>query len=490
MGQGIAVPTSWQWATFATRLAAFSLLALQAIAEPLLYIDRPARQDVAIVDARLHRVIGGLPLAQPLRFIAPSPDGSFAYLKMDGEPLKTINTISQAIRELEHHDLPPEILFGASNLVFNKSGTLAYVADDEGGIHEIDTHAHAVNTTVVENFPRIEKMLLSLDENYLLIRTEEDVVALHIDSGVWATTHRSRSKLRDIAQVRDGTLLVLSDREVYFTRYGISYNNYEGLIFEDGEVLALDTIYQTQHANPEQARKIQLNSSSTKLFIGYDHGISALELVCSVSADHNFELIKHHGDCFQFDPNLGTSLPVNPLPPPSGMYLSELPLDQYLQRKNRKTGLEGLTSLVLPPGTGELYALGKRSAAVVNTHDTTLKNAYAIAAGGGSLGSAISTQQVQACTPHATSLHGLISEIKQITTSDDTRSRLLGKANSALNHLQADDLAAARYALKGLINVIVWRSAQAPESADHITPEDASSLSCAAGNLIARIDVY
>ena len=156
----------------------------------------------------------------------------------------------------------------------------------------------------------------------------------------------------------------------------------------------------------------------------------------------------------------------------------------------RGRGVEQLQDMQLLPDESELYVIGRRAIAGVDTSDDTLTGDFRMVSGGEYLGHVAFGAPAATCVARSTSIAALKMEIKHLDTGAETVRLMQGKIDKARNDLRNGNTIGARYALDALIGRAVWRSSLAQGDPELLSSEDAASIICAAGNLIGRLAPY
>lgn len=468
-------------ARFALILLIWFITPTISFSEPLGYIARPDRQDIGVFDTMSNTVLESIALNAPVTVVKVHPSGEFAYVGLEEAPMRVLKTLDGKFDEI--NSTPGDAL-EVIDIVFDAARSRAYAATIFGEITVIDTENH----TIIDQWNAqvaVAELALSTDLGWLIIRSEYAPGLVMIDTTTgerfepYLASAGNRelrdsflvNPVKDITIGVDGRLYVLDDYTIaVFSLERLEYE-YEYIRFEmnfDGAGSIGDLI--NDDIGSTEIRSFEVNPTEQIIYLGYDYGVFVPKCFDNSARDGSSPIscYDRHAD--------------------SSPHVDVTSIDMTNFRSGRN--LEEIRDIQLTPDGKTLYVVGRRVVVVVDTATLEVTHNVNIQAGGGSLGKMSLAKPVEGCAPGATSVNGLYAEAYFLDAQSEATDKLKGKIKTLRKKLANDDIIGGRYALKGLINVVTWYSALPPEDARHIKPVDASSLICAAGNLLARLDAY
>lgn len=445
-------------------------------AEPLGYVARPDRSDLGVVDTLSHTVLGSIPLNAIPYFVEVSPDGQFAYVGLEGDPMVVVNTFDASIAEIDIGKGDSRSIRDVRAVVFDPDEPIAYLANGMGQVVIIDTLNHQV-VDILAAFGDFEQLVLSPDRDFLVGRDRGRVIVIDIESGSRAETDEIGAI--DLAMLGSNLIGVLTRFE--YLELGVIKNTHP----QSGSILSIYArLEPTQRISVDNFRgildadsflrsnseykQIEFGQTPPTVYLGFEQGVIAI--FCP----------ENQADC-----SLGS------LGQRQSIYdISEVDL-RDLEVSEQRRDFGGMSDLKLTPDQSQVYAVGRRTLAMIDSVDTTLIEAIAVwpgNRGSGALGNISFGVAVEPCTAEASSIAALRQRVSLLDTDDDSLSLLLGKINTAANKLKNGKVIGGRNNFKAFIDAVVWRSNIAPSDTRHVKPGDASGLICDAANLLARLD--
>lgn len=407
--------------------------ALPAGAEPLAYVARPARNDIAVIDVRTHSVIGGIPTLEPSDFVAVHPSGIIGYagaLDSDTSVLETVRSVvTQPVR------LQGAGPIDATAIVFEPGGSFAYVGRGFEDVAVVDLATHETIGDF-DGSSWVEQLLLLAERNQLVVLGGGRLQVF--DTTTRERDHQATQDLRavveegayptDMHASDDGFLYFAKGDEIWqVVRSELSHHKIPSLRIRVGEPV----------------RQVVSDPTGGWLFAA---GSSEVHVLCLLG-----------GAC--------------PEPPTQRIDLRALDSISDIGRT-----LDG----------SEIWVVGQNEIAVIDTATRQHIHTFAVAAGGGAL-ARMDFAPAVGCEPRSTSLMALRLEINLLDTSSRTQSALRNRVNNAVEELAADDLDGARNQLKSFVSAVAYRANLNRKHRNSIETDEAHGLLCSAGVILGRL---
>ncbi|MGH0028925.1 MAG: hypothetical protein ACQGVC_03980 [Myxococcota bacterium] len=411
---------------FAGALVASLLLSGSAAAEPLAYLSRPDRSDVALIDLARRVVLGGVPVVDEPRAVAVSPDGRSVWIgNHETRHLTRLRTFDARTTTLP-------ALAGATDVVFHDDLDVAYVALDSRDVVEVD----AATGAWLRDLP---------------IPNARELVFLPGAASQSGGTPDQLAGLTDHA-------IVFVDLSTGSSPFSLPIGSNPASIGRLGDRLVV-----------AQGRSVELIRS---IDTGGGASVQTVELAgdaVALAADEAAERLYLATSNGRIQPVCASCAPA----------VAETPIDV--------SSLDFVSDLALSSDGSELYVVGRRSLGFIDTATSTFEEEIAVRAGGGQLGRIAVADALPPCHPRSTSILAARSEVQDYATSGNTKFRLRARLQDVRQSLLADDPAQAHKDLRSLVGTVDWRAGLDPTHANHLPAADAERLLCAIGHFKTRI---
>ena len=487
------------------RLTASALLALLLVtpqaaqAEPLGYVLRPDRQDIGVLDSRDDSLFGGLPLSSALgndigrlNFIALNADGRSGLVGATEMGLGRLDLLSGRVDEtLDIRGQP--LAVGALSAVFRPGSNIAYVSLFQSGLLEVDTSDGRVEILRSFEAPNFLKLFylpsayegVDLEDvdpedirraflNPLLFGLREDGRITAFDLELGREIGNENTDLRaqlarffevvDLTVEPDGSIWALTAQDAlqHLPREGLDVQGFP--------------IFRVPADLSDRADHFALGKGGLSLYLANSSAAFKLECPSDVFGPSDEAVAKPVAPCDSFN---------------SRLVITEIELGEVTDdgeilppETNNPIG-----DLALTPDEASLYVVGRRTIFRIDTEAEELTAGFRMRAGPGNsqLGQIALSETVEPCVPQSTSLLALRNEIDNLTTSNATRGWVRFRADRARSALLDGDVEDARSQLIQVIGRTTSRSNLSAGEANHIPPDEAASVICAAGNILERV---
>lgn len=408
-----------------------------AAAEALIYVARPHRADFVVVDREAETTLLAVPTGEKPSFIVVEPAGRFAYAggpatdtvvlrTLDNKPNGQVSRGNSAIRS-------------ATDVVFHPAAPIAYVATPDT-LYQVDTQSHEVIANVSGNFG---ELVLMADLGILVTLVNGDVglfEASDLSPFAAGSDNGLPDQVIDMAASEDGFLYLLAGPNLY--RSALEYQVVQpGMPPLFGRIEQMPISSPMDHLETLDAGRVALAGDDTVILIEY------------------FSCGSGTGGC-------------NPPSTPVEVDVSDL---------------EGVSGLRRSADGGEVYAVGRRDLAVIDTASGEYLTRFRVWSGGGTLAGIAVLPTVESCSARSTSLTALSQELRTLDTSSQTIGKLVSQLKKVGTSLAGGDVPTARLDMKNFISSAVWRSNLDPRVANSVAHDEISSVLCGAGNLLARM---
>jgi len=458
---------------------------IEIYAEPLGYVNRPDRDDVAIFDTASKSVLAGVPLGSKPYTVKSSPDGSFAYVGLNHAPMMVIKSLDASLHNLGTNQDPKsssEAPVDVTAIAFHPSENMAYAAGQSGSLFVIDTTSHSVvDIWYLESSALILELQIDTQNNLLVARdAESKLLGWELSGGQPVPIPIVLNEILSMKIGPQGQWYFLEIDEL--SRLQVQYNKLEfprpsQFLVNGASNIPIQDISE-EAGNFDFPLQFEISLIEKTLFLGFRRGVVALQCFDLASNPETLVDTRNYFNCFDWSmsSNVGAHRQL------TAIDLTNLP-DQR--------GLEGeMADLQYNSIHSEIYVIGRRVVAAIDTETLELTKIFKLRAGRGFLGNLSIANNSAPCTSRSNSIASLENQVRSLNTNADSVKLLTGKLKVAKRKIVDGNIISGRYALKAFIDVAVWRSNLPPSDPRHVEPESAADVICAAGNMLSRLDAF